>query len=28
LMPWRIAVVTQSPPLALVWRNTAMEEQG
>ena len=22
LTPWRIAVVTQSPPLALVWRNT------
>jgi hypothetical protein len=21
LTPWRVAIVTQSPPLALVWRN-------
>jgi hypothetical protein len=25
LQPWRIAVVTQSPPLALVWRNDGGE---
>ena len=28
LTPWRIAVVTQSPPLALVWRNKAVDDQG